>query len=101
MVRTLVHGHRYDGSRAERELGLRYTDPRETIRRTVTWAREWDCCGTCEGRVMPEGSARPVNGARIHIDERRTGAPILCIHGAGARRSCGTTRSSSWRGSGG
>ena len=40
MVRTLIHGHRYDGSRAERELGLRYTDPRETIRRTVTWARE-------------------------------------------------------------
>ena len=25
MVRTLLHGHRYDGSRAERELGLRYT----------------------------------------------------------------------------
>ena len=40
MVRTLIHGHRYDGSRAERELGLRYSDPRETIRRTVTWARE-------------------------------------------------------------
>jgi dihydroflavonol-4-reductase len=39
MVRTLLHGHRYDGSRAERELGLRYTDPRETIRKTVTWAR--------------------------------------------------------------
>jgi dihydroflavonol-4-reductase len=39
MVRTLLHGHRYDGSRAERELGLRYTDPRETVRRTVDWAR--------------------------------------------------------------
>jgi dihydroflavonol-4-reductase len=39
MVRTLLHGHRYDGSRAERELGLRYTEPRETIRRTVEWAR--------------------------------------------------------------
>jgi dihydroflavonol-4-reductase len=39
MVRTLLHGHRYDGSRAERELGLRYTDPRETIRKTVEWAR--------------------------------------------------------------
>ena len=39
MVRTLLHGHRYDGSRAERELGLRYTDPRETVRRTVEWAR--------------------------------------------------------------
>jgi dihydroflavonol-4-reductase len=39
MVRTLLHGHRYDGSRAERELGLSYTDPRETLRRTVDWAR--------------------------------------------------------------
>jgi dihydroflavonol-4-reductase len=39
MVRTLLHGHRYDGSRAERELGLRYTDPRETLRKTVDWAR--------------------------------------------------------------
>jgi dihydroflavonol-4-reductase len=39
MVRTLLHGHRYDGSRAERELGLRYTPPRETVLRTVRWAR--------------------------------------------------------------
>jgi dihydroflavonol-4-reductase len=39
MVRTLLHGHRYDGSRATRELGLEYTDPRETLRRTVEWAR--------------------------------------------------------------
>lgn len=39
MVRTLLHGHRYDGSRAERELGLAYSDPRETVRRTVQWAR--------------------------------------------------------------
>jgi dihydroflavonol-4-reductase len=39
MVDTLLHGHQYDGSRAERELGLRYTEPRETVRRTVEWAR--------------------------------------------------------------
>jgi dihydroflavonol-4-reductase len=39
MVRTLLHGHIYDGSRAQRELGLRYTDPRETLRKTVDWAR--------------------------------------------------------------
>jgi dihydroflavonol-4-reductase len=38
MVRTLVHGHRYDGSRAERELGLRYTPVAETFRRTIEWA---------------------------------------------------------------
>jgi dihydroflavonol-4-reductase len=39
MVRTLLHGHRYDGSRAERELGLTYTPAPETILRTVEWAR--------------------------------------------------------------
>jgi dihydroflavonol-4-reductase len=39
MVATLLHGHRYDGSRAERELGLRYTDPGETLHKTVVWAR--------------------------------------------------------------
>ncbi len=39
MVRTLLHGHRYDGSRAERELGLVYTPARETLLRTVQWAR--------------------------------------------------------------
>jgi dihydroflavonol-4-reductase len=39
MVRTLLHGHQYDGSRAERELGIVYTPARETVRRTVEWAR--------------------------------------------------------------
>ena len=38
MVRTLLHGHRYDGSRAERELGLRYTPVADTFRRTIEWA---------------------------------------------------------------
>jgi dihydroflavonol-4-reductase len=37
-VRTILHGHRYDGSRAERELGLRYTPVAETFRRTIDWA---------------------------------------------------------------
>jgi dihydroflavonol-4-reductase len=39
MVRTLLHGHRYDGSRAERELGLTYTPAIETLRKTIDWAR--------------------------------------------------------------
>jgi dihydroflavonol-4-reductase len=39
MVRTLLHGHRYDGSRAERELGLSYTPAVETLRKTIEWAR--------------------------------------------------------------
>jgi dihydroflavonol-4-reductase len=38
MVRTLLHGHRYDGSRATRELGLVYTPLPETLARTVEWA---------------------------------------------------------------
>jgi dihydroflavonol-4-reductase len=38
MVRTLLHGHRYDGSRATRELGLSYRPVRETFRRTIAWA---------------------------------------------------------------
>jgi len=38
MVRTMLHGHRYDGSRAARELGLRYTPVRETFSRTIEWA---------------------------------------------------------------
>lgn len=39
MVRTLRHGHAYDGSRATRELGLRYTEPEDTLRRLVEWFR--------------------------------------------------------------
>ena len=38
MVRTLLHGHRYDGTRATRDLGLEYTAPEETLRRLVRWA---------------------------------------------------------------
>ena len=37
LARTLTHGHAYDGSKATRELGLRYTPIEETLRRTVDW----------------------------------------------------------------
>ncbi|MCW3014581.1 MAG: NAD-dependent epimerase/dehydratase, partial [Solirubrobacterales bacterium] len=37
-VDTILHGHRYDGSLATRELGLRYTPVAETFRRTMEWA---------------------------------------------------------------
>ncbi|HWF55932.1 MAG TPA: NAD-dependent epimerase/dehydratase family protein [Solirubrobacteraceae bacterium] len=37
-VDTILHGHRYDGSLATRELGLRYTPVTETFRRTIEWA---------------------------------------------------------------
>ena len=39
LVRTALHGHAYDGSRAARELGLRYTPVEETVRRTIDWFR--------------------------------------------------------------
>jgi dihydroflavonol-4-reductase len=52
MVRTMLHGHAYDGSKAERELGLRYTPVAETLRRTAAWAVE-------EGLVR-----RPLPGLR-------------------------------------
>ena len=37
LMRTLLHGHRYDGSLAERELGLAYTSLLDTVRRTLAW----------------------------------------------------------------
>jgi dihydroflavonol-4-reductase len=37
MMRTILHGHRYDGSRATRELGLAYTPIEESLRRTAEW----------------------------------------------------------------
>jgi dihydroflavonol-4-reductase len=39
-VRTLLHGHRYDGSKAARELGLRYTPIEVTLLRTLEWFAE-------------------------------------------------------------
>lgn len=38
MVRTLLHGHAYDGSKAAEELGLAYTPVEDTLRRTAAWA---------------------------------------------------------------
>jgi dihydroflavonol-4-reductase len=40
MARVLAFGHAYDGARATRELGLTYTDPRDTLARTVAWFRD-------------------------------------------------------------
>jgi len=39
MIRTLLHGHNYDGSYAAAELGLSYTPVEDTLRRTIEWAR--------------------------------------------------------------
>ena len=40
MVRTLRHGHTYDGSRIEQEWGFSYTPPQEWLARTVEWYRQ-------------------------------------------------------------
>jgi dihydroflavonol-4-reductase len=41
-IRTLRHGHRYDGSRATRDLGLTYTPLESTLERTLAWYAEQD-----------------------------------------------------------
>jgi dihydroflavonol-4-reductase len=51
-VRTILHGHRYDGSRATRELGLEYAPVAETFARTIEWA-------VAEGLIT-----RPLPGAK-------------------------------------
>lgn len=38
-ARVLLHGHRYDGSKATRELGLKYTPIEDTLERTFRWFR--------------------------------------------------------------
>jgi dihydroflavonol-4-reductase len=50
-VRTLLHGHRYDGSKATRELGLRYTPLEVTLLRTLEWC-------AAEGFVPPARGRR-------------------------------------------
>jgi dihydroflavonol-4-reductase len=40
MIRTMLHGHAFDGSRAERELGITYTPIETTFERMVRWYRE-------------------------------------------------------------
>ena len=37
LVRTLLHGHRFDASRAMDELGVTFRPATETLRRTATW----------------------------------------------------------------
>ena len=40
MVATMLHGHAFDGSRAERELGIAYTPLGDTFERMVGWYRQ-------------------------------------------------------------
>ena len=40
LITTLLHGHRFDGTRAAADLRFTYTDVSDTIARTVTWLAE-------------------------------------------------------------
>ena len=42
MVRTLRHGHTYDGSKAELRLGVSYTSTEDLLGRLVAWFRSED-----------------------------------------------------------
>ncbi|MGH2733213.1 MAG: NAD-dependent epimerase/dehydratase family protein [Actinomycetota bacterium] len=42
-MRTVLHGHAYDGSKATRELGLRYRSAEDTFRRALLWYAEHGC----------------------------------------------------------
>ncbi len=59
-VRTATHPHRYDGSRAERELGLRYTPIRTAMETTVRWYVEH---GLVTRRLPKFAGEDPINGA--------------------------------------
>ncbi|MCB1246776.1 MAG: NAD-dependent epimerase/dehydratase family protein [Acidimicrobiia bacterium] len=39
MIRSLLHGHRYDNGRSRRDLGLTYTPIEDTFRTTIDWFR--------------------------------------------------------------
>jgi dihydroflavonol-4-reductase len=60
MVRTMLHGHLYDGSRATRELGLAYTPVRETFARTIEWA----LAAGLIVRPLPNWESRPAPAGR-------------------------------------
>jgi dihydroflavonol-4-reductase len=62
-VRTLGHPHLYDGSRAERELGVRYTPIRAAMEATVRWyvdqglvTRELPAIAATPGQVATLGT---------------------------------------------
>jgi dihydroflavonol-4-reductase len=55
VARAAAHGHRYDGSRATRDLGLQYSTLEETVLQTVAWFRS-------RGFLPPDRT--PENGPR-------------------------------------
>ena len=59
LARTLLHGHRYDGSRATRELGLAYRPIEETVARTLAWYAERGLIRRHRRRTMTSRIERP------------------------------------------
>jgi dihydroflavonol-4-reductase len=59
MVQTLLHGHAYDGSRAARELGLRYTPVEATFRRAVAWYVGQGMVSRPLPRIHKQGNLQP------------------------------------------
>jgi dihydroflavonol-4-reductase len=58
-VRTLGHPHLYDGSRATRELGLRYTPLRQALEATVRWYVQQGLVTRKLPRIATEAPATP------------------------------------------
>jgi dihydroflavonol-4-reductase len=62
-VRTLGHPHLYDGSRATRELGLRYTPLRQALEATVGWYVRQGLVKRPLPRFAGEGEPPPASSA--------------------------------------
>src|SRR5690606_28330510 len=71
-VRVARHGHRLDGSRATRELGLTYTPIEETVRRPVAWSRRRGLLRTRSGGQEPPVAST----ARDDRPPRATAQPL-------------------------
>ena len=65
----LLHGHRYDGSLAERELGLTYTPVEETVRRTLAWYAERGLIRALGGGPLTSRVETPERRRRPRDDE--------------------------------
>jgi dihydroflavonol-4-reductase len=60
-IRTLGHPHLYDGSRATRELGLRYTPVRQALEATVRWYVQHGLVVRPLPRLAAEAPATPAD----------------------------------------
>ena len=61
MVRTLIEGSPYDGSKAARDLGLVYTPIDTTLRRTIRWYIEQGLIL----RPLPGFDDSPLSGLKL------------------------------------